>query len=583
MTSILDSPSLFSHSFATNAHSLSAVRQALGLPELVRAVIQFLERPADVLACAQVNRTWNLEALPILWRGAIQLMRCLGDGSHLFTGAFRNLRADVMWSLVQRLGPEEAYNKYFRHVKVYCPHFTKSNGAGLKPLLESRALERMSPNVMHLWTDHDVDFATSLLSPRLQYLFLNATRAHSFVQQFLQNVATRCPNLRYFSTGYTGADPNCKWRAQDLLDTLRNLPKVTHLELYGLYSELEDPSSMANFFLHLATERPNLQLLKMEIPSRCSSALEAKRKTFNERASNTFPRLQSLALLCPDGAPPVVTQGVIPRAQSLRALEYQCDGAPALHLLELLPRLTACTSLEDLSLIQAPCSNILMHDPDALQKLLVHLAAATPLMRRFHLGLEWLTGLAAHVHQHERPKVESLGSTVDWLRYWPQLQQLRMGSFVRTTFDMNEMARSGCRWDDLTSVQLDSGNLALPASSYLKAHNFTLPSLRWLHVFGLPGTEHAPRRHWSKSLCVSIAESLYRSVAPALDVFAVRAGCDMETPKTEMPEHFGTGYGCCPHGDKRRLDGLKSPTYHHHWAGVALEEVRGLIESILDD
>ena len=480
---------------ALDSPSYSSVQHAVLLPELVRTILQGLDRPSDVLACARVNRTWNLEALPILWRGVLQLMRCLGDGSHLFTGAFRNLRADVMWSLVQRLGPEEAYNKYFRHIKVYCPHFTSSQGPGLKSLLNSKALQRISPNVMHLWSDHDIDFARSLLSPRLQYLFLNATRCHAFTQTFLHDLSTRCPNLRYFSTGYTGADPACQWRAQDLLDTLRRLPHVTHLELYGPYSDAEDPSCMADFFLHLTTERPSLQLLKMEIPSRCRGALEARRKTFLERGNLIFPQLQSLALLCPEGGPSVITSVVIPRMKSIRALEYQADGAPAFHLAEVLPHLPSLTNLEDLSLIQAPCNSALMSDPTAFHKHLVQLASSTPQMRRFHLGLEWLTGLAAHVHQHERPKVTNLSNIADIIRHWPRLQQLRMGSFIRTRLDFNELAQSGCKWDDLETIHLDSGSLALPKAGV----TFELPKLRWLHTFCLPGTEEAPRRLWSKS------------------------------------------------------------------------------------
>ena len=71
-------------------------------------------------------------------------------------------------------------------------------------------------------------------------------------------------------------------------------------------------------------------------------------------------------------------------------------------------------------------------------------------------------------------------------------------------------------------------------------------------------------------------------MTPSLDVFAVRAGCDLDTPKGELGEHFGTGYGCVPHRDLERVRSLKSPTYHHHWAGVALELVQGLIGDILD-
>ena len=198
----------------------SACSQALGLPEIVAAIMEQLPCKSSLFAALQVNRLWADEATRVLWRADPPIQGLMQIGSV----ERRQYYANKISSLDMFLDSERDWSQL---VNTRFPR-----------LIEIDAQIFNERNQQHLY---------HFLQPTLRSFGLYGSQSQL---ELLLQLATRCPDLSVLEVGW----PKCPLLSRDLVRSLDLMPSLTHISL----SYRAD----AKLYLHLAS-RPNLQVLRM--------------------------------------------------------------------------------------------------------------------------------------------------------------------------------------------------------------------------------------------------------------------------------------------------------------------------------
>ena len=233
----------------------SACSQALGLPEIVAAIMEQLHHRKSLFAAVQVNTLWADEATRVLWRvnppiqGLIQISNV----------ERRQYYADKISSLSMPLDSQRDLGQL---VNIHFPRLTK--------------LYADSPH------GKDQQHLYPFLQPTLRSVELTGLRLRL---DLLLQIATRCPDLLVLSL----LRPKCSLILRDLVRFLDLMPSLTHISLHhGVDVEL---------YLHLAS-RPNLQVLHMQGPTLTEDATLRILAT----VTNPYSELRLLGLPAQDNA-----------------------------------------------------------------------------------------------------------------------------------------------------------------------------------------------------------------------------------------------------------------------------------------
>ena len=233
----------------------SACSQALGLPEIVAAILEQLHCDWSLFAALQVNRLWADEATAVLWRvnppiqGLMQISNI--ERRQYYANKISSL--DIL---------EESEENWGQLVNIRFPRLAKL----FTILVDER-------NLQHLY---------HFLQPTLRSLkFLGFNlRLESLLQ-----IAARCPNLLLLSLTW----PQCPLLSRDLVQIMDLMPSLTHISLYKI-GDVE-------LYVHLAS-RPNLQGLYILDPTLTEDATMRILATL----TNPYSGLRSLRLRAEDKA-----------------------------------------------------------------------------------------------------------------------------------------------------------------------------------------------------------------------------------------------------------------------------------------
>ena len=207
----------------SNRVSMSAAcSRALGLPEIVAAILEQLHHNKSLFAALQVNRLWADEASRVLWRwnpsiaGLVQISNVKR----------RQYYANKISSL--EIGDLFAGRPFRQLFNTRFPHLTRFSTSHNLEIDYERCLDRF-------------------LQPSLQWFECSEG---GFGLKVLLWLAERCRDLRGLSL--QGQWPHSRIHTCDLVRVLDLMSSLTHICLYGL--ELGD----LELYSHLAS-RPNLQ------------------------------------------------------------------------------------------------------------------------------------------------------------------------------------------------------------------------------------------------------------------------------------------------------------------------------------
>ena len=207
----------------SNRVSMSAAcSRALGLPEIVAAILEQLHHNKSLFAALQVNRLWADEASRVLWRwnppiqGLVQIDNV--ERRQYYANKISSLEIDHLC----------AGRPFSQILNTRFPHLTRFSTSHNPEIDYERCL------------DH-------FLQPSLKWFDCAEGR---FGLKVLLWLAERCPDLRGLSIQWQWPQPRI--HTCDLVRVLGLMPSLTHICLYGLaLGDLE-------LYSHLAS-RPNLQ------------------------------------------------------------------------------------------------------------------------------------------------------------------------------------------------------------------------------------------------------------------------------------------------------------------------------------
>lgn len=233
-----------------------ACSQALGLPEIVAAILEQLKNYRDLFAAVQVNKLWADEATTILWRDdpPIQTIGRIGD--------------------VEKL---QYYANKIRHLWGHTPPATWTDSHRLQ-------YPRLSYLSTHIDDDEGEQSVLHYLRPSLRRIACYWSKPIS--DSILMQIEARCPALQILELRRLQETSI----SYDLLRFLIGMPSLTHLEL---------PSGLENVELciHLAS-RPNLQKLSVPPNFRLAKATtwtEDHTMEILAKITNPFPKLECVA------------------------------------------------------------------------------------------------------------------------------------------------------------------------------------------------------------------------------------------------------------------------------------------------
>lgn len=233
-----------------------ACSQALGLPEIVAAILEQLEDDGDLFAAVQVNKLWADEATTILWRD-IPPIRTIG-----------------------RIGDVERLQYYANKIK----HLREHTRIAIWSDAQKLQYPRLSNLSTYIDDDEGEQSVLHYLRPSLRRIAFVWSKPIS--DSVLMQIEARCPALR---TLELHGLPE-RSITNNLLRLLMGMPSLTHLWL---------PSGLENFELciHLAS-RPNLQKLSVPLNSGLAKATtwtEDHTMRILAKITNPFPKLECVA------------------------------------------------------------------------------------------------------------------------------------------------------------------------------------------------------------------------------------------------------------------------------------------------
>ena len=224
----------------------SACSQALGLPEIVAAIMEQLHRKKSLFGALQVNRLWADEATVVLWRmnppiqGLIQI------------------------SNVER---RQHYANKISSLQIH--GLSKVNH-----LLNTR-FSRLTKLFTSFPYEGDQQYLDRVLQPNLQSFSYSGSQLRF---ESLLQIATRCPHLLFLSLDW--------WQhpfgTRDLIWFLDLMPSLTHISL--------DFVGKVEQYVHLAS-RPNLQGLHIFYSTLTEDATMRVLAT----VTNPYPKLRYLS------------------------------------------------------------------------------------------------------------------------------------------------------------------------------------------------------------------------------------------------------------------------------------------------
>ena len=207
----------------------AACSQALGLPEIVAAILEQLHHRKSLFAALQVNRLWADEATMVLWRvdppvqGLVQISNV--ERRQYYANKISSLR--ITW-------PDES--EWDQLLNTCFPRLSNLSTSMLDEAQEQCLYHFLQPTLRKL----------GCFGWPLRF-------------GFLLQIATRCPDLSVLSlTWPPELAPTC-----DLVWFLDLMPSLTQISLYNIAN--------VEIYLHLAS-RPNLQKLSITGPTLTENA-----------------------------------------------------------------------------------------------------------------------------------------------------------------------------------------------------------------------------------------------------------------------------------------------------------------------
>ncbi len=275
-----------------------ACSKALRLPEIVAAILEFLENSQDLFSALQVNTLWSDEATTSLWR--------VEPPMEAFSGINDVERLQYYADKITSLAFNDCNDARELHQKAQNLRFPR--------------LTRIHANI---WASEDEQYLLHYLQPKLQALKYSG--AWPISDRFLMQIEGLCPALRSFSLwSLAGTTPTC-----DLVRFLNSMPSLKSIHL-GL--DLENIIS-DQLYVHLAS-RPNLLVLEI------SSETFTKRKSRKISAgiANPYPKLIELSCYSSYGDFNCLSRHL----HSLRVLQLELDGGNSNDIFFAISR---CTNL----------------------------------------------------------------------------------------------------------------------------------------------------------------------------------------------------------------------------------------------
>ncbi len=238
-----------------------ACSKALGLPEIVAAILEYLVDAQDLFSALQVNTLWSDEATTILWREEppMETVSRINDVERLqyYADKITSLAFDYGNSGWNSVIPEEARQK-LRSLRF--PRLTRIHA------------EKLGSEDEHSLLHY--------LQPKLQAL--KCSDAWPISDRFLMQIEGLCPALRSFSlSSFLGTTQTC-----DLVRFLNSMPSLTSIHLG---QDLENIIS-DQLHVHLAS-RPNL--LVLEIFSKTFTGRESQK--ISAAVADPYPKLIELS------------------------------------------------------------------------------------------------------------------------------------------------------------------------------------------------------------------------------------------------------------------------------------------------
>ena len=226
----------------------AACSQALGLPEIVAAILEWLQDTKSLFQALQVNRLWADEATMILWR------------------VDPPVRGLVQISNVER-------RQYYAN-KVSSLNLNGSDSSELDQLLNTR-FPRLTKLFSLLFHERQQQYLYHFLQPTLRSF---GCIGYGLRLELLLQIATRCPDLPKLSLEWIQGP----LLLRDLFRFLNLMPSLTHISLHY--------AGDADLYLHLAS-RPNLQELRITGPTLTEDATVRMLAT----VTNPYSELRSLS------------------------------------------------------------------------------------------------------------------------------------------------------------------------------------------------------------------------------------------------------------------------------------------------
>ena len=275
-----------------------ACSKALRLPEIVAAILEYLEDTQDFFSALQVNTLWSDEATTILWR------------------------VEPLMEAFSGINSVERFQYYADKITSLAFHHC-NDVRKLHQKAQNLRFLRLTRINARIWASEDEQYLLPFLQPKLQALKYYG--AWPISDRFLMQIEGLCPALRSFSLLSTaGTTPTC-----DLVRFLNSMPSLTSIHL-GL--DLENTLS-DQVYVHLAS-RPNL--LVLEISSKTFTRRESQEKSAS--VADPYPKLIELSCYSSYRDFNCLSRHL----HSLRVLQLELDGGNSDDILFAISR---CTDL----------------------------------------------------------------------------------------------------------------------------------------------------------------------------------------------------------------------------------------------